>query len=474
MGKAEEMDEESENDALNQLYEETNYWHINKGDEQIYAKRIPGKFRNIKWATASLYLFYFLGPYMRWDGEQAILFDIPGRKYHIFGLTIWPQDMWMLALVLLTFFLLLYATTTFAGRVFCGYFCWQTIWVDIYTWIEEKVEGPPHIRKALDNAPWTAKKIAIKSGKNSVFLFLSWLTGFTFTAYFIDVYDLWSRTIALEGPIYIWTVPLTFLIGSYIGVAILREQICFWMCPYARIQGVMSDPETIMPTYDYKRGEKRARLKKGDPAPDTGDCVDCHLCVAVCPVGIDIRHGQQEGCITCGLCIDACDTIMDKVKRPKGLIRYMSLDELIGKPPIPLFKRGRMWVYSTLILLSFAGITYGLANMGAMKLTVIHERQPLYTQLSDGSIQNKYTLKIVNKTDGEMTLKIYIKGIDNAILSTRPKVITAPSGKVLAVQAFVKVKPENLSDEHEPIIFYVENNANEEMKSRYKSTFIAH
>lgn len=458
--------------VIEELYGEAGHWSVNLGEEKIHAKRISGKYRKIKWLAASIYLFYFLGPYLRWEGRQAILFDIPGRKYHVFGITFWPQDVWTLSLVLITFFLALFAATAVAGRVFCGYICWQTVWVDVYTWIEEKIEGPPAARRALDKAPWTTRKIAIKSAKTSIFLALSALTGITFTAYFIDVYDLWGRYLALQGPVYIWSVPLVFLAGSYIGVAIMREQICFWLCPYARIQGVMADMDSIVPTYDYRRGEPRGRLKKGAPAEDQGDCVACNLCVAVCPVGVDIRHGQQEGCVMCALCADACDSVMEKVKKPKGLIRYMSLNELTTGKASNTFLRGRVVVYAVILTLAMGGIVHGVASRHTIKLTVIHERQPLYVRLSDGSIQNSYTLKAINKSHADMRVRISVSGLDNAEARGLEGEKVIPADKVKTFRVFVKSGARDFGGGTAPLFFEAVNLDTPEMKVRYKSAFI--
>ncbi len=465
--------DESEKDSLDQFYSELSYWHVNMGEESVHAKRIPGKYRRIKWTTASLYLLFFFAPFLRWEGRQALLFDIPQRKYYLFSITIWPQDIWMLSILLMTFFISLFVATTIAGRVFCGYICCQTVSTDIFTWIEEKLEGQPPARRAMDKAPWTGKKVGIKLAKHSIFLFLSLLTGVAFTAYFIDVYDLWQKYLSLQGPIYIWTVPAVFLIAFYINAGFLREQVCFWLCPYARIQGVMADPETILPTYDYHRGEPRGRLKKGSTSSQVhGDCVDCHLCVAVCPTGIDIRNGQQEGCITCALCLDACDTIMCKVNKPKGLIRYMSLNELNGKPTVPLFKRARVLFYSTLLLCAFLGIGYGLTHLSPLDLMVIHDRQPLYVRLSDGSIQNKYTLKVINKTDTDMEVKVSIQGIKKGVLVVPSRVFKIAAGKVKPVQLFLKARPEDIGKGSVPIFFHVRSLTQPGMKKTYQSSFI--
>jgi cytochrome c oxidase accessory protein FixG len=234
--------------------------------------------------------------------------------------------------------------------------------------------------------------------------------------------------------------------------------VCFWLCPYARIQGVMLDRTTIVPTYDEKRGEPRGRVVKGKQAQvrTTGDCVDCNQCVAVCPTGIDIRNGQQEGCITCGLCLDACDAVMEKVGRPTGLIRYASLDEFEGKPVKPMLKRPRVWVYSGILLLAWIGIIFGMSTMSAIEMKVLHERAPLFSQLSDGSIQNKFTLKLLNKSPEDLEMRITATGPKGLELIGADDLILTKHGEVMPVPVFVKVASQNLAGEREPVIFVVE------------------
>jgi cytochrome c oxidase accessory protein FixG len=459
---------EEEKDELEQ-----SYWHVNPGDVKIHATRIKGRFRNYKWMTASFWLLFFFGPYLRWDGRQAILFDIPHRKFHIFSITVWPQDVWMLALVLIFLFLTLFAVTAIGGRMFCGYLCFQTVWTDIFTLTEDWIEGAPAKRRKLDEAPWTFNKIRLRATKHLVFIIISLLTGATFCAYFMDAFQLWKGYFTFTLPAIGWYTLLFFFMCTYIFGGFMREQVCFWLCPYARIQGVMYDSDTILPTYDKDRGEPRERLKKGDQAANAGDCIDCNLCVAVCPTGIDIRYGQQEGCITCGLCIDACDSIMDKVGRPRGLVRYVSLDELTGKILPPLFKRPRVIVYSTVLFLAFSGIGYGLLTLGGMSINVIHERQPLFVKLSDGSIQNKYTMKIVNTTDKELNLAIEATGVEGLTRVGSKEPVKVPVSKVKPVMILLKAPEKSLKEQNIPIIFKVYDLNDKTVKSEYKSMFMS-
>jgi len=455
---------------IEELYHEV---HINTGGETIHAKRAPGKFRTIKNYTMLVWLFLFLGPYMRWNGKQAIMFDIPGRQFHIFNITILPQDVWMLALVLLFFALLLAAVTSIAGRVFCGYFCFQTVWTDVFTWLDEKLEGPPLKRRKLDHAPWTFEKIRIKVIKHTIWILIGLLTGISFTLWFGDAPTLWKEYLTLQAPLFAWVTVGTFTFFTYVFAGFMREQVCFWLCPYARLQGMMYDCETILPTYDYHRGEPRGKLKKkaDDSGQKLGDCIDCKQCVAVCPTGIDIRDGQQEGCITCALCIDACDVIMDKIKRPRGLIRYASLDEMEGKPQLPLLKRPRVLVYFAIMLFSIGGIIYGLNTLGALELKVLHERQPLFVMQSDGSIQNKYVLKILNKTDKEMQVTVSASGHPDLKLVGAEEPFALPNGRVSPHTVYIRIPDAKLTQDTLPIYFRVQDIETPEHVVEYKSMF---
>ncbi len=458
---------------LEELYHEAEYWHVNTGGETIHAKRMPGLFRRIKWITMTVWLAFFLGPYLRWDGQQAILFDIPARQFHIFSITILPQDVWLLALVLLFFALLLAAVTSLAGRVYCGYFCFQTVWTDIFIWIEEKLEGPPSKRVKLDKAPWSFNKFRIKFIKHSAWLAIGLLTGISFTLWFGDAFQLWKDYFTLQASLFAWGTVGIFVFFTHLFAGFMREQVCFWLCPYARIQGVMYDRETILPTYDFDRGEPRGKLKKGSRAEggEQGDCIDCKQCVAVCPTGIDIRHGQQEGCITCALCLDACDSVMDKIHRPHGLIRYASLDEVEGKPKVNLLHRPRVLVYFAIMAAAIGGIIYGLVNLGSLELKALHERQPLFVMQSDGSIQNKYVLKLLNKTDADMQVILTVSGHDELKFVNAGKPLTARQGRVTAHTVFLRIPNDKLTGERIPITLRVKGIEHAEIFAEYQSMF---
>jgi cytochrome c oxidase accessory protein FixG len=462
---------ENNQQPIDELYEDYGHWHINTGEQTIHAKRVPGKFRNLKWLAASVWLVFFFGPYLRWGDRQAIILDIPARKFQFFDITILPQDVWLLSLVLLFFAILLAVVTSIAGRVFCGYFCFQTVWTDIFTLIEEKLEGNPATRRKLEQAPWGGKKIAIKAVKHLIWIAIGIFTGISFTLWFADAFEMWQAYSTLEVGAYAWGSVLTFAFFTYLFGGFMREQVCFWLCPYARIQGVMMDAETIVPAYDYNRGEPRGKLRKGTIQDGKGDCIECNQCIAVCPTGIDIREGQQEGCITCGLCLDACDSVMDKIKKPHGLIRYTSLDALEGKPEIPLHKRPRPLIYITIMTLALSGILYGLTHLGSLELKVIHARSPLFVQMSDGTIQNKYDVKILNKLDAEVEVSVTASGPEGLVMVDVDKPISLKSGKLTSRTIYMKVPANNLTESRMPLTITVQNIANPEDSVSYNSAF---
>jgi len=469
-----EQHDKSTDDAS--LYHELEHWHVNTGGRTVHAKRVPGRFRNFRNITNALWLVFFLGPYIRWEGRQGVLFDIPNRQFHFFQITVLPQDIWMLSLLLLVLAMALFAVTSVASRVFCGFFCFQTAWTDVFTWIEERIEGNPGHRHKLDKAPWTAHKIRLKATKHAIWLLISLLTGISFSVWFADAYEYWQSLMSLSLPTVGWVVLAMFLGGTYILAGFLREQTCFWLCPYARIQGVMTDRQTILPTYDRRRGEPRTKLRKEQKADDStkGDCIDCFQCVQVCPTGVDIRDGQQLGCITCGYCIDVCETVMQKVGRPTGLIRYASLNEIEGKPVRPLWSHPRTLVYIVILSAALGGIFWGLTHMGSLVLKVIPERQPLFVQLSDGSIQNKYIIKVLNKTGQDIPFKVYTEhGIPGHVIVGGDQPMVARHGKDTAYTLFVRAPANAAMKEITPMEFRIESTQKKGVQAEYSTVFNA-
>lgn len=460
--------------TVTEIYREYESWNVNTGSKTIHAKRMPGFFRTLKTYTQlGLWLPFFLLPYLRWDGKQAILLDIDHSQFRFFGVTVFPDDIWMLSLVLLLAAMVLFAVTAIASRVWCGYFCFQTAWTDWFTWIEDKIEGSQTARRKLDVAPWSADKLLRKGGKHALWMALSLLTGISFSIWFVDAHAYWGKLLHLQLPPVGWITLAAFFFGTYLLAGFLREQACFWMCPYARIQGVMSDANTLLPTYDIRRGEPRGKLRRdGEAAAPQGDCIDCFQCVQVCPTGIDIRQGQQLGCITCGLCLDACDSIMDKIGKPRGLIRYASLNEMAGRPAQKLFRQPRTMTYLSIVLLSIAGIVYGLAHMSSMNMVVMPERQPLFVTMSDGSIQNKYDFRVQNKTGKDMYINVTAEGGipgQSLIGNTQPILVSHKRGATFTL--FVKAPRDNISATVTPIRFRAKSVDAPDIAAEYETYF---
>jgi len=466
---------ETEVGGVTSLYLEHEEWNVNSGEKTVHAKRMPGFFRSFKYLTESVWILFFIGAYLRWDGKQAILYDVTNRQFHFFSLTILPQDIWMVSLALLLLAMTLFAVTSVASRVFCGYFCFQTTWTDLFTWIEGKIEGSPNQRHKLDAAPWNAEKIRIKVTKHAIWFAISILTGISATVWFVDALDYWHRLMSFNLSLLEWVTLTSFTFGTYALAGFMREQVCLWLCPYARIQAVMADSQTLLPTYDVARGEPRGKLRRGMAEGDAaaaGDCIDCYQCVQVCPTGVDIRQGQQLGCITCGLCLDACDSVMDKIGRPRGLIRYASLDEMEGKPVKKLYQHPRTMVYVAILLMALGGIIYGLTHLGTMTLRVAPERQPLFVQLSDGSIQNKYTFKVLNKTDKDINVRIEAEGgVSGQVIVDSDQRQLVHHGKAGAFTVFVKAPEAGIQKEVTPIKFRVVNVDDAKMTAEYETMF---
>jgi len=424
-----------------EIYDSLSEWNVHTGDSgNVTARRMKGKYRALKNWGMSIWLIYFFGPYLQWDNRQAVLFDLPNQQFHFFNTTLFPQDIWMLSLTLLFFSILLAGVTGVAGRVFCGYFCFQTVWTDTFSFIEEKLEGHTPSRKhKFKTAPWSLNKITRRLIKHFLWLGIAVFTGISFSAWFMDAFELWEGIVTFTAAKPAWIAIGIFTFFTYWFAGFMREQVCFWLCPYARLQGVMYDQDTLLPAYDASRGEPRLKLRK-QSSVEKGACIDCNVCVAVCPTGIDIRKGQQEGCITCGLCIDACDSIMDKIDQPRGLIRYASYKELYKDiVPIRFFKRPRVIVYSLIMLMSVLGIIYGFNNLSPTEFKVVHERQPFFIKMSNGDIQNKYTLKLLNKTKKTLAIQYSISGLYNASVNGIDEVIIIEPGKIIPINVFIRV-----------------------------------
>jgi polyferredoxin len=478
-------------------------------EAKIYPREVLGRLQRLRLAAVLWLLgMFYLFPWLRWDGRQAVLFDLPARKFHIFSLTFWPQDFLFLALLLIMAALALFFFTSLAGRLWCGYACPQTVWTEVFLRMERWTEGDRARRMKLDLAPWSAEKLARKGAKHLLWAVFALWTGFTFVGFFTPIVDLAQRLtpFAWGGWETFWV--LFYALATWGNAGFLREQVCKYMCPYARFQSAMFDRNTLIIAYDPLRGEPRGSRRRGlgsvltrgrglldkitaydyvfrasahpsaadeaahargtialapaladGVATDTaaplpqftpaqlGDCIDCTLCVQVCPTGIDIRNGLQYECIACGACIDACDQVMDKVGYPRGLVRYATQNAIDGKATHVL--RPRVIVYGALLMLLFGAWAWGILHRSTLTVEVLRDRNALYFIDSDGFLENSYTLKIVNKRDAAQRCTIRVESDEHGlVLHGGELVATLPASEVTPLAARVQA-PAALRGRHE-------------------------
>jgi len=415
----------------------------------IHPKRVSGTFRKLKWWIMAATLgVYYITPWLRWDRgpdapNQAVLIDFPHSRFYFFFIEIWPQEIYYFAGMLIMAAVGLFFITSVFGRAWCGYACPQTVWTDLFIYVERLVEGDRGARIRLDKAPMSVAKVTKRLTKYTIWLVISVATGGAWIFYFADAPTLLDDFIHFDAqPIAYATVGvLTFTTFSLGGL--MREQVCTYMCPWPRIQAAMMDEHSLTVTYKADRGEKRAPYKKGETFENRGDCVDCNACVAACPVGIDIRDGQQLECITCALCIDACDEIMTKINRPRGLIDYDSVAAMNGRiegNPVPL-KPIRVRTIAYFALWAAIGIfmLYVFVGRTELDINVLRDRNPIYTQLKDGSIQNAYTFKILNKARLERSVVLETSTPPGISLKVVGSEETEP-----AVNVLFDIKPDTL------------------------------
>jgi cytochrome c oxidase accessory protein FixG len=421
--------------------------------QKVYPREVSGTFSRSRITAAWVLLGLFYGlPWLRWEGRQAILFDLPARQFHLFGLTLWPQDFVFLAWLLVIAALSLFFFTAVAGRLWCGYACPQTVWTEVFLWMERVTEGSRARRMKLDAAPWSVDKLGRKLSKQVLWIgFAAW-TGFTFVGFFTPITELANRVLAFSATGWetFWIVFYGF--ATYGNAGFLREQVCKYMCPYARFQSAMFDRDTLIISYDTARGEPRGGRRKGlDPATrGLGSCTDCTLCVQVCPTGIDIRNGLQFECIACAACIDACDSVMDRMGYPRGLVRYDTQHRLEHRSTRIL--RPRVIVYGVLLAALIAGFIVALAMRKPVGLDVLHDRNTLYRSLATGEIENVYLLKIMNKDTRPHQFRVTLDSDedegDNAHrLDPQEPTFTVPSGEVF--NAAVRVRRNAWNDDAE-------------------------
>ncbi|MEW5789837.1 MAG: cytochrome c oxidase accessory protein CcoG [Pseudomonadota bacterium] len=439
-----------------------------QASKDLYFKRNPviprsikGPFRNFK--TALLWLsfaVYFLLPWLPWDRpnapSQAILFDIPGRRYLIFDLTVYPQDIFWLSMLLFIAAVLLFFATALVGRAFCGYFCFQTLWTDAFIWLEHLIQGERPARLRLARADWNNREKLIKVGATRVaWGLLSFWTALTFVLYFGHAPELLADIFTGRAPAAAYITTLALSISTYLAAGVLREHVCTFICPYGRFQSAMYDPETLTVHYDKPRGEGTAgrmaartglRTRAEREARGHGDCVDCGLCVQVCPVGIDIRNGLQYRCISCGLCVDACNSIMDKMGWSHGLVRYDSETNLAKPRPGPVklhWKSLKVLGYGVSLVLMTAYLVYDMSHRSSFEHSIQQVRQPLFVTLSDGSIRNRYQIRLTNLSGTEERFAIEARGLPAGALDLGNfQSVNIRTGKSVIIQASVSLDPE--------------------------------
>ena len=402
--------------------------------EKIYPREMKGRFDRLsKLATVILLGLFYVVPWLTWDDRQAVLFDLPARKFYLIGLTLWPQDFPYLAVLLIIAALSLFFFTALLGRVWCGFACPQTVWTEAFIWMEQWTEGTRSQRMKLDKAPWSWNKLRRKGSKQLLWVTFSIWTGFTFVGFFVPIRELGPEllTFSAGGWATFWTIFYGF--ATYGNAGYMREQVCKYMCPYARFQSAMFDKDTLIISYDEKRGEPRgSRKRSSDPgALGLGHCIDCTLCVQVCPTGIDIREGLQYECIACAACIDACDSVMDKMNYPRGLVRY-STEHSMEKGETRIL-RPRVYVYATLLLVLTAGLVTSMATRTPLIVDVIRDRNFLYRELPNGDIENIYTLKIVNQNNELRTFRLTVDGVPGVVLEDVGETVTVDGGGVLSL-----------------------------------------
>ncbi|MBS3648069.1 cytochrome c oxidase accessory protein CcoG [Pseudaminobacter sp. 19-2017] len=484
---------------------------------KIFPKRAEGSFRRFKWLVMLVTLgIYYLTPWIRWDRgpfapDQAVLVDLAQRRFYFFFIEIWPQEFYLVAGLLIMAGLGLFLVTSTVGRAWCGYACPQTVWVDLFLAVEGLIEGDRNARIKLDQAPWSARKLALRSAKHATFLMIAVATGGAWIFYFADAPSLLMDFVTGQAaPVAYFTVAI-LTATTYVLGGLLREQVCTYMCPWPRIQAAMLDEHSLTVTYNDWRGEPRSRHAKKAAAAGqvVGDCVDCNACVAVCPMGIDIRDGQQMECITCALCIDACDNVMDRLGKERGLISYATLADYNSNMAIataggtsaidPTRVRGkdgklsermaqfrlgkilrpRTFVYCGAWSLVGLALVYGLLTRDRLEINVLQDRNPQHVVLSDGAIRNGYTVKLLNKIPEPRTIVVTLEGLDGAEMfvvgleqADRSFPVTVEPDRLKTLKVYVRQPREHVEDIAQSFRFVVEDKASHDT-AHYDATFTA-
>ncbi|TNE34843.1 MAG: cytochrome c oxidase accessory protein CcoG [Alphaproteobacteria bacterium] len=430
---------------------------------KIQPKKARGNFRRLKWIIMGVTLaIYYITPWIRWERgpgapDQAVLVDLANERFYFFFIEIWPQEVYYITGLLIIAAISLFLVTSLFGRAWCGYSCPQTVWTDLFIFVERAVEGDRNARLRLDKAPMSASKFSKRLTKHVIWLLIGVLTGGAWIFYFADAPTLLKEIFTLEAPVIAYISVAVLTATTYVFGGFMREQVCTYMCPWPRIQGAMVDDETLTVTYHAARGEPRGPHKKNESWEGRGHCIDCNQCVAVCPMGIDIRDGLQMECITCALCIDACNDVMDKIDLPRGLIGY---DTYTGQfDPAPKTKlnvrfiRPRTIAYAAILALVGSIMLIALISRSVLDVNVIRDRNPLFVTLSDGSVRNGYTVKILNKLHETRHYEITVGGLKNPRIWLETKgsgqgslLVTVPGDSLTSVKLFIAEKANNLEE----------------------------
>jgi cytochrome c oxidase accessory protein FixG len=451
--------------------------------KKIFPKRASGTFRRFKWLVMLVTLsVYYLTPWIRWGRgpyapDQAVLLDIANRRFYFFMIEIWPQEFYYIAGLLVMAGFGLFLVTSVVGRAWCGYTCPQTVWVDLFLVVERAIEGDRNARIKLDSAPWSFDKLSKRVSKHVIWLLIGVLTGGAWVFYFTDAPTLLDSFIHGDAPPVAYITVAVLTATTYVFGGLMREQVCTYMCPWPRIQAAMLDENSLTVTYNDWRGEPRTHGAKKAAAAGIagGDCVDCNACVAVCPMGIDIRDGQQLECITCALCIDACDSVMDKIGKERGLISYATLADYQSNMTLatnggteainPLrihddtgafsakvehfhvrkIFRLRVLLYVAVFASVGLGLIFTLLSRHRLELNVLHDRNPQFVILSDGAVRNGYTIKILNMVPQKRNMELSLDGLPGASMAMEPG--TQPEGRLFRLE----IEP----DQTEPLKVYV-------------------
>ncbi|WP_163936427.1 cytochrome c oxidase accessory protein CcoG [Paraferrimonas sp. SM1919] len=439
----------------------------------IYVRAVKGFWSTLRKRMGWVAMLAFLMlPWLSWNDRQAVWFDLINQKFHIFGIIIWPQDLTLLAALLMVAAFALFFVTTYLGRVWCGYTCPQTVWTFIFIWFEEKIEGARNKRIALDKQQWNFNKVWRKGLKHFAWLTVALGTSLTFISFFVPATELYIDFFTGEsaGLTYFWVIFFTF--ATYGNAGWMREIMCTHMCPYARFQSAMFDENTFIVGYDATRGEKRGpRSRKVDPKEKgLGDCIDCDLCVQVCPTGIDIRNGMQYECINCGNCIDACNNTMERMGYQQNLISYTTENKLAGKHQHTV--RPKLVGYGVVLAIFTGLFTYALINIDPVRIDIIRDRNALYRMTHDGLVENTYTIKVLNKTEATQTYQISTEGVD-VMRWTGPNQVTLKSGEILNVPISIATDQYELDKSIVNISFSVQSLENKEITATQESRFFS-